>query len=153
MLVARMTCCAILFFPFYAFSAYNPVNIKEAVSVDQEVFEVLSWDEAPNGAGWEANTAPRLLSIEISDKISMMRTPYISPKHKAIAKKRCEEFGLIGISPKLTAEREKIKSLVARATRRHIAQFTDINDVRFEVLPEMKGTYVSLVCKLKPSAL
>ncbi len=152
MLAVRLIALATLFLPFSAISAYNPDRIKEAVLSDQAIFNVTGWKKTGKDNGWEGETSQRLLSLTVSDKISTVRSPHISPKQKVISKKRCAELGLIGINPQSKDEREKVFYLVKMATQKHIAQFTDINGIRFEALPEMKGTYVSLLCRIKPSA-
>jgi len=151
MLAVRLITLATLLLPFSAISAYDPDRVKEAVSADQSLFNITDWKKTGKDNGWVAETSQRLLSLTVNDKISTVRSPHISPKQKIISKKRCEALGLIGINPISKEQKEKIFYLVKIATQKHITQFTDINDIRFEVLPEMKGTYVSLLCRIKPS--
>jgi len=153
MLAVRLVTLATLFLPLSAISAYNPDRIKDAIGANQTMFSVTGWKKADKDNGWVAETPERLLSLTVSDNISTVRSPHISPKQKVISKKRCVELGLIGINPISKEEKEKVSYLVKMATQKHITQFTDINGIRFEVLPEMKGTYVSLLCRIKPSAI
>ena len=151
MLAVRLMTFASLLLPAVSFGGYNPDKIKLALQANQSLYKISTWEQTDISNQWVADTPIKLLNISISDDIAIVKSPHISPPQKQLAKKRCVDFGEIGISPKSDEEKTKISKLVRIATQKHIPQFTDMNGVRFEVLPEMKGTYVSLICRLKPS--
>ena len=140
----------LLTLPTTAFSSYSPETIKEAVTNSQSLFSVKEW-KSDKPQQWEAETGNRLLSIKVGPKLSLVKSPYISPRQKMVAKKRCVEFGKIGANAQSKSAKKEVETLVKRATQKHITLFKSINNVRFEVHPEMKGVYVSLICRLKPS--
>jgi len=151
MFAITLIALCLLFLPLTTMANYDVDKIKDAITNKQALFNVESWKKSSNNQDWQAKTTKRLLFIEISPDVAMVKSPYINPKHKLIAKKRCVEFGLIGVKPTTEEQRDKVNYLVRRATQKHIPQFATINGVRFEVLPELKSTYVSLICKLKPA--
>ena len=152
MLAVRLISFFALLFPFLGFAAYEPEKIKQALQANQSLYQISGWKQDGSTNRWVANTSIKLLFINIGKNISIVKSPHISPKQKRLAKARCLDFGTVGISPKSDEDHHRISELVRIATQKHIPQFTDMYGVRFEVLPEMKGTYVSLVCRLKPSS-
>ena len=152
MLAIRFINFFALLFPLGSLAAYEPEKIKQSLQANQSLYQISGWHHDSSSNSWVANTSIKLLSINIGKDISIVKSPHINPKQKKLAKARCLDFGTVGIAPKSDADHHQISELVRIATQRHIPQFTDMYGVRFEVLPEMKGTYVSLICRLKPSA-
>ena len=140
-----------LLIPFSLFGNYDPNRIKNELSKQDTLFTIQGWQATQSPNSWKAITSHKLIFVTVDEKTTKVKSPHINPIHKREASIRCEQLGFIGIQPSTKEEEKKIKYVVRMATQKHVPQYTDINNVRFEVLPEMKTTHVSLICRLRPS--
>ncbi len=140
-----------LLLPLQATANYETTRIKETLSKHQQVFQIQSWQTHPQTGQHTASSTLRGLKITIDKRESILSEPFINAKMYGPAKKRCTHFGEIGLNVYADTELLKVSETVAKATRRHALSHTELNGVRFEVLPKQVGAFVKLVCRIKPA--
>jgi len=143
MSVIRIIAALSLLAPLSAIASYDPGRIKEGLMQDG-VFQIQGWESSQ--AGWRAQTDLRGVSLKLqADRLEML-APYINNTQKNAALDRCETLGEIVLAAQTDQDREAIARVVKSAAQHHLTKFTDMNGMRFEVTPVLKGPYVRLSC-------
>lgn len=149
MLIHRSLLLSLLLLPMLASANYETTRIKETLSKHQQAFQIQSWHTHPQTGQHTAISSLKGLSIVINKRQSVLSEPFVNSKMYGPAKKRCTHFGEIGLNVYSDTELLKVSETVAKATRRHALSHTEINGVRFEVLPKLEGAFVKLICRIK----
>jgi len=147
--ITRLLLIALLGLPLQAHADYDPTHIKEMLAKHQLTFQLKEWQTSPEGE-IKASSEIRGLTIAIGPEESILVEPYFNAAMYVPAKKRCTHFGEIALNAFDDKDLLAISETVEKATRRHALTHTALNNVRFEVLPTLVGSFVKLICKVKP---
>lgn len=149
MQAARLLFITAISIPQLAWSNYDPVKIKNAISDQTELFAISGWQEG-EASSWTATTSQKWVSISVSPERSELVSPYFNPALIKTSKKRCAELAAIGLSVHSEEGNNTIADLIDKSTQHHRIEYLELNGARFEVIPKVVGPFVRLFCTIKP---
>lgn len=140
----------LLFFTAPCAAAYDPMLIKQFINDERALFHIKHWQGNDEAQQWSAESDIKLLTVEINPKQTKIGSPYFSPPLRKEAKARCTALASLALGVSTAEEQAAIVNVVSKATQYHRRQSFELNNVRFDVIPVVKGPFVTMYCSVMP---
>ena len=144
---------SILFITLFVFAtpyaaAYDAVKIKQLINDEKELFKITKWHGDDEKQQWRADSVIKYLSVEINRKQTKIGSPYFSPTLRKAAQARCTAVASLALGAATEEEKAAITNVMDKATQHHQRKSFELNNVRFEAMPVVKGPFVTLFCSV-----
>lgn len=140
----------LLIFTLPCAAAYDPLQIKQFINDESELFQIKRWKGSDEKQQWSAESEIKLLSIEVNPDQTKIGSPYFSPPARKAAAARCTAVAGLALGVSSAEEQAAIAKVINKATQHHQRQSFELNNVRFEAIPVMKGAFVTMFCSVTP---
>jgi hypothetical protein len=130
--------------------AYDVMKIKQFISDEDALFQITQWHGNDEAQQWSADSRIKYLSVEIDPNQTKIGSPYFSPPLREAAKARCMAVARLALGVATAEEKAALASVMDKATQHHRRQSFDLNNVRFEAVPVLKGPFVTMYCLFMP---
>lgn len=140
----------LLLFAAPCVATYDPVQIKQFISDERELFQIRQWQGSDEVQQWTAESEIKLLSIEISRNQTKIGSPYFSPPSRKAAKARCIALASLALGVATAEQQAAIAKAIKKATQYHRRRSFELNNVRFDAEPVLKGAFVTMYCSVTP---
>ena len=129
-------------------AAYEPAKIKQYISDERALFQIKQWKGSDEAQKWRAESEIKLLSVEINPNQTKIGSPYFNPPTRKAAKARCTALANFVLGVTTAEERAAIEKVINKATQHHQRKFVELNNVRFDAKPIVKGMFVTMYCSI-----
>ena len=129
-------------------AAYDPTQIKQFINDKHALFQIKRWQGSDNTQQWSAESNIKYLTVKINSKQTKIGSPYFSPPLRKVAKARCTAVASLALGAETAEEQAAIARVLKKATQHHQRQSFELNNVRFEAIPVVKGPFVTLYCSV-----
>ena len=140
----------LLLFTVPCAAAYDPMQIKQFINDERALFQVKQWHGSDEAQQWSAESEIKLLTVEINRNQTKIGSPYFSPPLRKAAKKRCTAVASLALGVKTAEEQAAIEKVISKATQHHQRKSFELNNVRFDAIPVVKGAFVTMYCSVTP---
>ena len=138
----------LLLFSLPCVAAYDPVKIKQLIDGKRELFKITHWQGSDEEQQWSAKSEIKSLTVEISRSRTKIGSPYFSPPLRAAAKARCTALASLALGVTTAEEQAAIEKAIRKATQHHQRKTFELNNVRFDAVPVVKGMFVTMYCSV-----
>ena len=138
----------LLFFMVPYAAAYNPMQIKQFISDEHALFHIKHWQGNDEAQQWSAESEIKLLTVEINANQTKIGSSYFSPPLRQEAKARCIALASLALGVSTAEEQAAIENVMIKATQYHRRQSFELNNVRFDAIPVVKGPFVTMYCSV-----
>ena len=139
-----------LLFTVPCVAAYDPVQIKQFISEERALFQIKQWHGSDEAQQWNAESEIKLLTVEINRNQTKIGSPYYSPPLREAAKARCTAVASLALGVATAEEQAAIAKVLSKATQQHQRKTFELNNVRFDAIPILKGPFVTMYCSVTP---
>ena len=140
----------LLLFTMPCAAAYDPMQIKQFINDERALFQVTQWHGSDEAQQWSADSDIKFLSVEINRNQTKIGSPYFSPPLREAAKARCTAVARLALGVATAEEQAAIAKAISKATQQHQRQSFELNNVRFDAIPILKGAFVTMYCSVTP---
>lgn len=140
----------LLIFAVPCAAAYDPMQIKQFINDERALFQITRWHGSDEAQQWNAESEIKLLTVEISSNQTKIGSPYFSPPLREAAKARCTAVARLALGVTTTEEQAAITKVISKATQHHQRRSFELNNVRFDAIPVVKGMFVTMYCSVTP---
>ena len=140
----------LLLFTVPCVAAYDPMQIKQFISEERELFQITQWHGSDEAHQWSGESEIKLLTVEISRNQTKIGSPYYSPPLREAAKARCTAVASFALGVATDQEQAAIAKVISKATQHHQRRSFELNNVRFDAIPVVKGMFVTMYCSVSP---
>jgi hypothetical protein len=140
----------LLLFTMPCAAAYDPMQIKQFINDERALFQVTQWHGSDEAQQWSADSDIKFLSVEINRSQTKIGSPYFSPPLREAAKARCTAVARLALGVATAEEQAAIAKAISKATQQHQRQSFELNNVRFDAIPILKGAFVTMYCSVSP---
>ena len=140
----------LLLFTVPCAAAYDPMQIKQFINDERALFQVTQWHGSDEAQQWSADSDIKFLSVEINRNQTKIGSPYFSPPLREAAKARCIAVASLALGVATAEEQAAIAKVISKATQQHQRQSFELNNVRFDAIPILKGAFVTMYCSVSP---
>ena len=140
----------LLLFTVPCAAAYDPMQIKQFINDERALFQVTQWHGSDEAQQWSADSDIKFLSVEINRNQTKIGSPYFSPPLREAAKARCTAVARLALGVATAEEQAAIAKVISKATQQHQRQSFELNNVRFDAIPILKGAFVTMYCSVTP---
>jgi hypothetical protein len=140
----------LLLFTMPCAAAYDPMQIKQFINDERALFQVTQWHGSDEAQQWSADSDIKFLSVEINRNQTKIGSPYFSPPLREAAKARCTAVARLALGVATAEEQAAIAKAISKATQQHQRQSFELNNVRFDAIPILKGAFVTMYCSVSP---
>ena len=148
MFVRTILLAILLFFMVPYAAAYDPMQIKQFISDERALFYIKHWQGNDEAQQWSAESDIQLLTIEVNPTQTKIGSPYFSPPLRKEAKARCTALASLALGVSMAEEQAAIEKVMIKATQYHRRQSYELNNVRFDAIPVVKGPFVTMYCSV-----
>ena len=138
------------FFTVPCVAAYDPLQIKQFINDERELFQIMRWDGSDAAQQWSAESEIKLLTVEINRHQTKIGSPYFSPPLREAAIARCAAVASLALGAETAEDQAAIENVMSKATQHHQRQSFELNNVRFDAIPVVKGAFVTMYCSVTP---
>ena len=131
-------------------AAYDPMQIKQFINDERALFQIARWQGSDEAQQWSAESEIKLLTVEINRNQTKIGSPYFSPPLRKAAIARCTAVASLALGVETAEEQAAIEKVMSKATQHHQRQFYELNNVRFDAIPVVKGAFVTMYCSVTP---
>jgi hypothetical protein len=150
MLVRTIVLVMLWLFGVPCAAAYDPMKIKQFINNERALFKVKKWQGSDEAQQWTAQSEIKLLSVEIDRHQTKIGSPYFNPPLREAAKARCIALASLALGVVTAKDQATIAKVINKATQHHRRQSFELNNVRFDALPVLKGPFVTMYCSVTP---
>ncbi|WP_455218787.1 hypothetical protein [Kaarinaea lacus] len=143
----------LLFFTVPCAAAYDPVQIKQFINDERALFQIKRWQGNDEAQQWSAESEIQLLTVEINRNQTKIGSPYFSPPLREEAKARCTAVAIFALGVATAEAQAAIENVLSKATQHHQRQSFELNNVRFDAIPVVKGSFVTMYCSVTPMSV
>ena len=140
----------LLLFTVPCVAAYDPMQIKQFISDERALFQIKRWRGNDEAQQWRAESDIKYLTVDISRDQTKVGSPYFSPPLREAAKTRCIAVASLALGVSTAEEQAAIAKVISKATQHHQRQTFELNNVRFDAIPVVKGPFVTMYCSVTP---
>ena len=140
----------LLFFTVPCAAAYDPMQIKQFISDEHALFQITRWHGSDEAQQWSAESEINLLTVEINRDQTRIGSSYFSPPLREAARARCTAVASLALGVVTAEEQAAIEKVISKATQHHQRQSFELNNVRFDAIPVVKGPFVTMYCSITP---
>ena len=138
----------LLFFTVPCVAAYDPMQIKQFINDERTLFQIKRWRGSDEAQQWSAESEIKYLTVEINRNQAKIGSPYFSPPLREAAKARCLAVARLALGVTKAEEQTAIERVISKATQHHQRQSFELNNVRFDAIPVVKGPFVTMYCSV-----
>ena len=131
-------------------AAYDPIKIKQFINDEHVLFQIKRWQGSDEAQQWSAESKIKYLSVEINRDQTKIGSPYFSPPLRKVANARCTAVAGLALGAETAEQQATIARVLKKAMQHHQRQSFELNKVRFEAIPMVKGPFVTMYCTLTP---
>jgi hypothetical protein len=131
-------------------AAYDPVQIKQFINDERALFQIAQWHGSDQAQQWSADSDINFLSVEINRNQTKIGSPYFSPPLREAANARCTAVARLALGVTTAEDQAAIEKVMSKAMQYHQRQFFELNNVRFDAIPVVKGPFVTMYCSVMP---
>ncbi len=140
----------LLLFTVPGAAAYDPVQLKQFINDERALFQIKRWHGSDEAQQWNAESDIKYLSVEISPDQTKIGSAYFSPPFREAAKARCIAVASLALGVSTAEEQAAIEKVISKATQHHQRRSFELNNVRFDAIPVVKGPFVTMYCSVTP---
>ena len=140
----------LLFFAVPYATAYDPIKIKQLINDERTLFQIARWHGNDEAQQWSAESDIKLLTVEINPNQTKIGSPFFSPPARKASKARCTALASIALGVATTEEQSSIANVINKAMQHHQRKSFELNNVRFDAIPVLKGPFVTMYCSVTP---
>jgi len=140
----------LLIFAVPCAAAYDPMQIKQFINDERALFQIKRWHGSDEAQQWSAESDIKLLTVEINPNQTKIGSPYFSPPLREAAKARCTAVARLALGVTTAEEQAAIARVMSKATQHHQRRSFELNNVRFDAIPVVKGMFVTMYCSVTP---
>lgn len=148
MLVRSILLVIFLFIVAPCAAAYDPMQLKQFINDERELFQITRWQGSDEAQQWTAESDIRLLTVEINPNQTKIGSPYFNPPLRKAAKARCAAVASLALGVATAEEQAAIDKVITKATQHHQRKSFELNNVRFDANPVVKGPFVTMYCSV-----
>ena len=140
----------LLLFTVPCVAAYDPMQIKRFINDERALFKISRWHGSDEAQQWSAESEIKLLTVEINPNQTKIGSPYFSPPLREAARARCTAVASLALGVSTAEEQTAIAQVINKATQHHQRKSFELNNVRFDAIPVVKGAFVTMYCSVTP---
>ena len=140
----------LLLFTVPCAEAYDPIKIKQFISDERALFQITQWYGSDEAQQWKASSAIKSLSVEINRQQTKISLPYFSPPLREVANARCTAVASLALGVETAEDQAAIARVLSKAMQHHQRKSFELNNVRFDAVPVLKGPFVTMYCSVTP---
>lgn len=140
----------LLLFTVPCAAAYDPIQIKQFINDERALFQITQWHGSDEAQQWSADSDIKFLSVEINRNQTKIGSPFFSRPLREAANARCTAVASLALGVATAEEQAAIAKVMSKAMQHHQRQSFELNNVRFDAIPVLKGAFVTMYCSVTP---
>jgi len=140
----------LLLFAVPCAAAYDPMQIKQFINDERALFQISQWHGSDEAQQWSAVSEIKLLTVEINRNQTKIGSPFFSPPLREAANARCTAVASLALGVATAEEQAAIENVMNKSMQYHQRQSFELNNVRFDAIPVVKGPFVTMYCSVMP---